>query len=157
VQAKKTAHQLLEKTVRSVVREYLAHNHLVADNDRVALGLPIYKTTHTPAPVAHEAPDVDVDTSLQGCITIHFFEQGHRHKKAKPAGQHGAEIAWVISNEPVTSTSKLIHSAFDTHTPLTLNFQEEDHRGQMLYFAIRWENTRGEKGPWSRIYNAIIP
>jgi hypothetical protein len=157
VQAKNTAHKLLEKTVRNAVTEYLTHNHLVSDDDRVAMGIPVHKTTHTPSPVAHEAPDVDVDTSVLGCVTIHFFEKGHHHKKAKPAGQHGAEIAWVISDVPVTSTTKLIHSSFDTHTPLTLDFQDHDQRGQILYFAIRWENTRGEKGPWSAIQSTVIP
>jgi hypothetical protein len=30
-------------------------------------------------------------------------------------------------------------------------------RGKTVYFALRWENTRGEKGPWSEIMSAIIP
>jgi hypothetical protein len=50
----------------------------------------------------------------------------------------------------------LRHSAFDTHTPLTLSF-ESDQRGKTLYFALRWENTRGEKGKYSPIASAIIP
>jgi hypothetical protein len=157
VQAKNSSRKLLEKMVRNAVTEYLAHNHLVSDDDRTALGIPIYKKTHTPSPVAPDAPDVDVDTSVLGCVIIHFFEKGHHHKKAKPAGQHGVEVAWVISDVPIISTTKLIHSSFDTHTPLTLNFQEHDQRGQILYFAIRWENTRGEKGPWSAIQSTVIP
>jgi hypothetical protein len=50
----------------------------------------------------------------------------------------------------------LTNSSFDTHTPLTLEFADED-RGKVLYFALRWENTRGEKGPFGAIMNAIIP
>jgi hypothetical protein len=34
---------------------------------------------------------------------------------------------------------------------------ENDQRGKTVYFALRWENTRGEKGPWSAIQIAIIP
>jgi hypothetical protein len=50
----------------------------------------------------------------------------------------------------------LTHSAFDTRSPLKLQF-ENDLRGKTLYFAMRWENTRGEKGPWSPIMSVIIP
>ncbi|MDR1552126.1 MAG: hypothetical protein LBS69_01520, partial [Prevotellaceae bacterium] len=76
--------------------------------------------------------------------------------KAKPAGQHGAEIRWTISDTPVVDVEELIHSAFDTHTPFTLEFQGHE-RGRMAYFCLCWENTRGEKGPWSEIVSAIIP
>jgi hypothetical protein len=29
--------------------------------------------------------------------------------------------------------------------------------GKHLYFALRWENTRGEKGPWSRAVKGSLP
>lgn len=38
----------------------------------------------------------------------------------------------------------------------TLTF-DENQRGKTVYFALRWENTRGEKGPWSQIVSSIIP
>jgi hypothetical protein len=50
----------------------------------------------------------------------------------------------------------LIHSAFDTRSPFTLSF-DENQRGKTVYFCLRWENTRGEKGPWSEIVSGIIP
>jgi hypothetical protein len=155
-QAKKTAKKLLEKTMRNAVGEYLTRNHLVSDDDRIAMGLPIHKTTHTSSPIAHDAPGVDADTSILGRISIHFFEKEHRHKKAKPAGQIGVEIVWVIRDTPPTRWDELLHSAMSTRTPYTFSF-ENDQRGQTFYFAIRWENTRGEKGPWSAIQNVIIP
>jgi hypothetical protein len=43
-----------------------------------------------------------------------------------------------------------------TRTSLTLEFDEPD-RGKTVYFCLRWENTRGQKGPWSPIQKAIIP
>jgi hypothetical protein len=156
VQAKNTAKTALEKTVRTAVNEYLTFNHLVTDEDRDGLGIPIRKTTRTPAPVAKDAPDSDVDTSMIGRVTIHFYEMGGKHKKAKPAGQHCAEIAWVQSDTPVTRWDGLIHSNMDTNSPFTLVF-EHDQRGKTIYFALRWENTRGDKGPWSGIMSAIIP
>ncbi|MDR2064240.1 MAG: hypothetical protein LBP85_00815, partial [Prevotellaceae bacterium] len=37
-----------EKALRQAVKEYLTNNHLVSDEDRDGLGIPIHKTTHTP-------------------------------------------------------------------------------------------------------------
>jgi hypothetical protein len=30
-------------------------------------------------------------------------------------------------------------------------------RGKTVWFRLRWENNRGQKGPWSELYSAIIP
>jgi hypothetical protein len=50
---------------------------------------------------------------------------------------------------------ELTRSAFDPRSPFTLNF-EENQRGKTLYFALHWENAKGEAGPWSVIQKAII-
>jgi hypothetical protein len=99
--------------------------------------------------------DAVVDATSPATLTIHFHDHGSE-KKAKPKGVHGAEAAWEILDTPPTDWSQLTHSVFDTNSPLVLTFNG-DQRGKTLYFAMRWENTRGEKGPWSDIMSAIIP
>jgi hypothetical protein len=69
---------------------------------------------------------------------------------------HGAEIVWAILPEPPKDISELIHSAFCTASPFRLEFKESD-RGKTVYLCVRWENTTGEKGPWTAILSAIIP
>jgi hypothetical protein len=76
--------------------------------------------------------------------------------KAKPDGQHGMEMVWEIASEKPAHVRNLSHSAFDTRSPLTLEFDEEEC-GRTLWYAARWENTRGEKGPWSEILSIVIP
>jgi hypothetical protein len=66
------------------------------------------------------------------------------------------ELIWSLGDPAPARWEDFVHSAFDTHTPLTLSF-ENDQRGQTLYFALRWENTRGEKGPWSNIQCTKVP
>jgi hypothetical protein len=39
---------------------------------------------------------------------------------------------------------------------MTIDFEEED-RGKTFWYAVRWENTTGLKGPWSEIRSAVIP
>jgi hypothetical protein len=156
VAAKNASRKTLEESVRQAVKEYLINNHLLTEEDFKGLGLPIHKTTRTPSPVATTYPEFFIDSSVIRRVTIHFFDQGKAKSKAKPAGQHGAEIRWAILDMPPASVADLIHSSFDTHTPFTLEF-DENQRGKTVYFCLCWENTRGEKGPWSEIGNAIIP
>ncbi|AHF94767.1 hypothetical protein OPIT5_26275 [Opitutaceae bacterium TAV5] len=56
----------------------------------------------------------------------------------------------------MTLLNDLTRSGFDTRSPFTLNF-DENQRGKTVYFALRWENTRGDKGPWSPITHAVVP
>ncbi|MDR1864959.1 MAG: hypothetical protein LBR08_05235 [Bacteroidales bacterium] len=71
-------------------------------------------------------------------------------------GVRGAEIRWLISATPPVNWDDLRHSEFDTRSPFTMSFSG-DQRGQTVYFALRWENNTGEKGPWCEIQSAIIP
>jgi hypothetical protein len=76
--------------------------------------------------------------------------------RAKPFGVHGAEIKWGFSETEVINPDDLPHSAFDTRSPFRIEFRGED-RGKTVRFCLRWENTRGVKGPWSEIVSAIVP
>jgi hypothetical protein len=156
IKSKTEAHDLLEKVLRQNIKESLTYNHLVTDEDRENMGLPIHKTTHTPAPIAKTFPEFDVDTGVIRRLVISFYDQGKKKSKAKPDGQHGVELRWAVLTAPPTKLDELVHSTFNTHTPIVLEF-DEDQRGKTIYFCICWENTRGEKGPRSNIVNAIIP
>jgi hypothetical protein len=156
VERRRKAREVYEARLRVVIKGYITYNPTVTDDERKDLGLPVHKTGHTPSPVATDAPDVEVDTSILGWLFIYFFTRGGRRRKGKPAGQHGVEVAWLISNMPPARWDELTHSTVDTRSPFKLSF-ENDQRGKTVYFALRWENTRGEKGPWSDIMSAIIP
>jgi hypothetical protein len=123
---------------------------------RDTLGTPVHKKTKTPAPVAKTAPDFDIDSSVPGQLTINFRAHGQKISSGKPPGQHGTEMLSGICDKPPVSIEELTHSTFDTHTPYTFVFDGKD-RGKFFYIALRWENTRGEKGPWSEIVGAVIP
>ena len=155
VLAKNNALKALKEALRAFIREYMTYNHLVTDVDRDNLGLPIHKTDHTPVPVPTTYPFFIIDTSTIRVLVIQFFDEDSK-KRAKPFGVHGAEIKYDISDTPLINPDDLTHSAFDTRSPLRLEFRGED-RGKTVWFCLRWENTRGEKGPWSEIVSAIIP
>jgi hypothetical protein len=155
VLAKNESRNALKKAARKYVKEYLINNHLVTDEDRKLMKLPIHDTKPTPAPVSTTPPKAVVKQPSPAVIEIHF-QDTESETKSKPPGQSGAEVAWLISDEKPADWDNLIHSSFCTRSPLRLSFKATD-RGKTLYFALRWQNTRGLKGPWSEIESTIIP
>jgi hypothetical protein len=154
VKEKQLAREDYESALRSLIRSYLTYNPVITDSDRENLELPIHKTTRTRAPVATEPPWLKVNTNL--LRYIRFDYGGTETSKIKPAGQHGIELIWEISKERPPHVRNFTHSVFDTHTPLVLEFDDEN-RGNILWYTARWVNTRGEKGPWGEIMSVIIP
>jgi hypothetical protein len=159
IKAKNAAKKVLKTHVRKSVKISLIDNPLLNEDDLALLGLPVHKTKPTPAPTAEDYPWVRVDTSLLRHVKFNYGSVDPytaKQVKAKPFGQHGVEFGWVISDTKPMDVEDLIHSSFDTRTPIVLEFKEHD-RGKTLWYAARWENTRGLKGPWSPIQNVIIP
>ena len=141
---------------RKLYSGFLRDNPIVTNADLVAMGLPERNSGgRTPAPVPTTVPEGEVRLPSPAVVEIHFRDSGAEHK-AKPVGVHGAEIAWAVLDSPPTGWTQLTGSSFDTHTPFSISFPGEQ-RGKHFYFAMRWENTRGEKGPWSAIQDVIIP
>jgi hypothetical protein len=100
-------------------------------------------------------PDFSIDSSVLRLLSIIFRDHGST-SRAKPHGVHGAEIRWDILDARPTDISDLSHSAFDTHSPFTLEFGDRE-RGKTVWLCLRWESTTGKKGPWSEIQSAIVP
>jgi hypothetical protein len=157
---KQTLLEEAEKDFREVYRQlykgYLKDNPLVTSDDLVAMGLPKRSDgSHKPADKPTTLVEMITDTSIPGAVGISFRDMGSG-RWAKPRGVHGAEFIWAILDEPATDRSQLTHSSFDTRTPVEFPFEEND-RGRKFSVCARWENTRGEKGPWGEILTVIIP
>jgi hypothetical protein len=152
----KEAEKQFIEVYRKLYVGYLKGNPLVTDADLVEMGLPKrHSGGNTPPPVPNTLVEATIDTSIPACIKINYRDMNEKGT-AKPKGVHGVEIAWVISDTHPVDWAQLTNSSFDTRTPAQLVFSGEQ-RGHTVFFALRWENTRGEKGPWGEIYSAIIP
>ena len=135
-------------------------NPLLTAEDLSDLGVPPRPSgSRQSSPVETNYPDCEVDTSLIAHLIFHFFpreEKGEKPRKGKPAGQHGGELKYVVSDVEITRYEDLVHSEFSTTSPITILF-DGSLRGKKVYFAIRWENNVGKKGPFGPILSAIIP
>ncbi|MDR3194065.1 MAG: hypothetical protein LBT76_02070 [Tannerella sp.] len=141
--------------VRSFVNRYLRYNGAVTNEDRVGLGLRVRDTTLTPASVPESYPEALIFLAGFRQLKVVFREYG-RSSRGKPLHVTGCEIRHAILDAPPASIDELVHSTFCTHSPCLFEF-DESQRGKAVYFCLRWENTRGRKGPWSSIVMAFIP
>jgi hypothetical protein len=151
---KQSSRKNYEPALRLLVRMLESNPH-VTDDDRNAMGIATPSGGRRPSPPPSTFPDCTVDSSVIRRLTISFRDHGSL-TRGKPHGVHGAEICWAILPAPPADVKELVNSAFDTQSPLMLEFTESQ-RGSTIWFCMRWENKTGQKGPWGEIQNAIIP
>jgi hypothetical protein len=152
---KNTARDALKKAVRQYVKEYLIANSAISDDELKRIGLPVHDTHHTPVNPPDSIPLAKVKLSSPGVLEW-FVIDSKSGKKAKPKGVSGFELVWGIFEVVPNDWAQLTHSAFSTRATLKLSFSGNE-RGKVIAYATRWENTKGQKGPWSDIESAIIP
>jgi hypothetical protein len=152
---KKETREALKTSVRIFVKAYISYNPDVSDADKESMGLPLHDGVRTPALPPATMPELETDSSVIRQITIHFRDAGSG-RRGKPEHVHGVELRWAILESAPSSVDELTNSEFDTASPHTLKFDEAE-RGGSLYICPRWENHKGDKGPWGEIHKAIVP
>lgn len=153
-EAKNDARDAGKAVIRVFVNQYLRFPP-VTNEDRTAMGVPNADTHPSPVPVPVDVPEVAASTPLPRVLRFSFRRFGAK-RWGKPAGVHGMELAWLISETRPAETEDLIHSAFSTRSPLELTFKESE-RGKRVYFAARWETGTVKKGRFTEIFDAVIP
>jgi hypothetical protein len=151
-----TAEKEFEVAYRTLYKAYLRDNPLVSDTDLVEMRLP-KRPSGAKSSITKLENEIETtaDTAVIGKIGLHYKEK-NKIGIAKPKHVHGAEIRWGILDNSPKDVSELRHSSFSTRTPAILSFSGNE-RGKTVYYALRWESNTGLKGPWSAIYNSIIP
>jgi hypothetical protein len=152
---KTNSRKALESALRVFIKGYITYNPEISDAVRESMGLPIHDVKPSPAPTVLSYPEYEIDSSTIRRVIIKFHNSGST-SKAKPKGVHGAEIRMEVLAEPPVSVDGISQSRFSTRSPYTAEF-DENQRGQAVYICLRWENNKGEKGPWGEIVKAIIP
>lgn len=101
------------------------------------------------------APTAMIEQTNRLQHTIHFANSTTPTSKAKPAGVRGCQIWVKIGTAPPVSASDLQDLATDTRTPYVAGFDQVDAI-KTADDWLRWENTKGETGPWSAVMSATI-
>jgi hypothetical protein len=155
VTAKIYARENYEKALRHFVAQWLSSNKKVTDSDRTRMGLTVKSGTRTAVAVPTSIVEATIDFSVVLQHNLHFYDQYSSGSRAKPDGVHGCEIYIKIDGDAPVDNSEFDYLATCTSTPYLVNF-EGNKIGKKIWYRFRWVNTRGEVGPWSTVYGAIV-
>ena len=120
--------------------------------DRNTLRLEARNAARTATPVPNTRPVGQVNTNNRLEHTISFTDDGGGH--AKPKGVRGCQI-WCKVGDPVVNLDELSYLGTDTKSPFIQRYGV-DKAGKTIHYWLRWENTRGEVGPWSNVVTATV-
>jgi hypothetical protein len=144
----------------------------LTETDIVSLGLKPKDTKPTPVPPPAAQAEAEISYFAAHQLELHL----HREPDAPPDphdSDYGYRIYYGIyppggaSLEAATSEKRellkipatgkeLPHSRFTRRHIERFDFEQEDS-GKTAYFSIRFENAKGEPGPWGPVFHAVIP
>ena len=145
------------KECRGYVQGFLARNPYVSDIDRHNMQIAVHDTTHTTVPVPEGKAEADIQFISRAQLQLIL-----KHVPGSPVdvrAEHGFRIFYGVYNahdvQPV-SGKDLRESMFTRHKKVLFDFQPEDV-GKTAYFCIRYENSKGQTGPWGQMVSTLIP
>ena len=166
VVAKNVAKEKMIKAFRNFIQGFLARNINVTEEDRRLMGLPQRDTvlTSVPQPVTQ----VEGTLAFSGLGLIEMRNIRHATDKPNARARYGVRIYYGILGEAPAETgntfrlsvrpthgSELPHSVFTRKKRHLFDFTAE--RGKEVFFCMRYENSKGEAGPWGKIFQAFVP
>ncbi|MDR0538902.1 MAG: hypothetical protein LBG74_00140 [Spirochaetaceae bacterium] len=150
VEEKDAAKAALVAKIRAMVNFRFA-NPAIPDVDRVSAGLHTKDKGRTPIGVPATRCLVTDLKPLGGFrVELYFQDEAAPGSRAIPYGCNGALLSYAFGPEKLTGYALLKESRLMTNNPFILQLPPEAE-GKFLSCACRWQNNKGELGPWSEI------
>ena len=146
--------KIAEKALRLFVNRFLRYDP-TTDADRTNMGIPNRTAMRSSQGTVDKMVAFLTRPGNIREVKAKLWALGSE-RRAKPAGYHGADIAYDVLDSPPSNPQDLRRSAVSTRSNYTLRFTEEE-RGKRVYIAMRWQNKRGLWGEWSEVQSTIIP
>jgi len=153
----KAAKKALADVMRDIKRRYFLVPPLT-DADLVSLDLTPKDTTPTTIPKPDVRPVGTVKIKSAGAFEITIKPEKELSAPEKKAC-YGCKIVYELFEQgapPPTSEKQLTESRFVRKKKELFVFQPQDS-GKKAYFAMRYENSKGEFGMWCPIFSVFIP
>lgn len=153
---KNTKRAAVEEAMREVNAE-VQTNKDVTPAQKEGLGVKVYKTSKTPAPVPATAPMLNkCDKSTRCILRLFYVDTNTPDTDKKPAGVKFCEVRAQIGGSAPTDPEEMDTISLESKAPYRFDFEAADV-GKTVWIALRWINTNGKAGPWGGINTATVP
>ena len=127
---------------------------VLTQTDRNTFNIPEKGGAHPHVPLGTTTPigKVDGGARLHHVITLSDSVSG---KHAHPHGTSGCEVWQKIGGTTPVSASELTYIGATGNAVFATDFPGTD-AGLMVYYWMRWVNSRNEKGNWSPVFSANV-
>jgi hypothetical protein len=141
--------------LRGYIQGYAARNPAVTDEDREKMGFPLRDSTSTRRPGPDIRAETEAEPTGKGARRVTAVTP-HTQSKDKPHLVSGVAFARRVRNpaEP-KSRAEDMPSDYQTSTSRTYQYTEEDY-GKAADYATAYENSTGQRGPWSNVTSLLI-
>lgn len=138
-----------------IVAQLVNNNPTVTDDQRVALGITVRKTTKTPIPTPTSSPLLTFVAATPFSHTIRFADQNTPSSRALPFGALAMELHVFVSDTPppVGALATMVLTA--TKNPYGVTFTGAQV-GMNAYYKGYWRTRTGDLGPPSTIISQGI-
>ena len=152
-QTKQTDRRALTNDVRALVKR-IQSNPTTTNTQREALGITVPAPGPTPVPAPTTIPTAQLEKNGGLQQVLRLVDSG-TSKRKRPTGAIGAEVYLSVATSTPAGVDQLQLKDINTSTKVIQEFTSAD-AGKTAYYAFRWINPRGERGPWSDITSVTI-
>jgi len=136
--------------------DYIINNAAISEADKKAMYVHAqsgHSTTPYPAPTT--VPIVNLVSEEISALHIMYADSSAPNTHYKPAGVAFCELVFEVGTAPASAavcTER--HYVARSHEAMMFT---ADQRGKTIYAFARWVNKNGKYGPWSAMFQALIP
>jgi hypothetical protein len=153
-EAKNEAHQAAEHFIRQFFQQYLKFDP-VTNQDRLAMGWPIYDPTHSPIGVSKTRPILTLRVLGGFAVEIRFQDEATPDSTAIPYGMNGCLLNYAWGPEKVEDYTLIKETCLMTRSLFDLILPPEAE-GKYLSCYARWQNETGHLGKPSEIQHIAV-
>ncbi len=138
-----------------VMRLHIASNDAVSESDKAALGIHPVKPSRSPVhpPVSYPVLSIDLSVSSAHRIRFRDSEALGSFGRAKTASY--CELWYRLGGAAPTGPGDAGLRCNLSRSGQLLAF-DVANKGNFVHYFARWVNKKGQQGPWSPVYSALI-
>jgi hypothetical protein len=141
--------------MRSFARSFIRFNTAMTDTEKEEMGVRPRDFSLSRFGRPDVRPKIEVEHTSNGFEHRIRAVNRETDKLTKPDGVYGIKYVWQVGGTKPESADDLPKSAFSRRGTHIVTFSHGD-QGKVVYYACRYENAKGEGGPWSQIVEVFI-